>query len=237
MTAATAGAGVLKGRPLRPVRAAYRWSRAVLRPNAEDHLRALQRQGKVRMGAHSYGVPIVVDYAHDDTTLTIGAYCSLAMGTTFLLGGNHPKDRVTTFPIRTRWGLPGAGSDGYPTSRGDISVGSDVWTGHESLILGGVRIGHGAVVAARATVTRDVPPYAIVGGTPARVIGWRHTPLQRERLLALAWWEWPDDRVRAAVGHLTAPDVDGFLAWAEQDQIARATASPGHVRLSTGGED
>lgn len=236
MSSAGRGTGLLKSRPLRPVRAAYRWGRAALRPNEEDHLLALLREGRVDIGAHTYGVPIVVEHEHDDTRLTIGAYCSIATGSTFLLGGNHPTDRVTTFPMRIRWALPGAGTDGYPCSHGDITVGSDVWTGRECLILSGVTIGHGAVVAARATVTRDVPPYAIVGGVPARVIGWRHTPQQRERLLAIAWWTWPEERIKAAVTYLSSPDIEGFLAWAEGEGWAQSVPITGNTRHRRDGE-
>lgn len=197
-------------------RRAARRLRSRLAPTPQDRLQSLIAAGVVTMGEGTYGVPIVVDYAFGRTSLEIGRYCSIATGVTILLGADHPVDRVTTYPIRLQYGLPGALADGFPRPPDRPTVvGSDVWLGYESLVLGGTTIGHGAVVAARAVVTRDVPPYAVVGGVPARVIGWRHTPAQRERLLAVAWWEWPPSRVIEAVDRLSSNEIDAFLDWAE----------------------
>jgi hypothetical protein len=108
---------------------------------------------------------------------------------------------VTTFPIRERFGLPPA-DDGFPSSRGDISVADDVWIGFGVTVLSGVRIGHGAVVAAGALVTRDVPPFAVVGGTPARVLSYRCSDAVGEAIVRSRWWEWPDDEIRRRVDEL-----------------------------------
>jgi len=178
-----------------------------------DTLLTLQAQGRVVMGQGTYGVPRVKTYEYDDTRLIIGSYTSIAERVTFILGGNHPSDRVTTFPLRIRRDLPGAGSDGYPYSKGDISVGSDVWIGYGAMVLSGVTIGDGAVVAARSVVSADVPPFAIVAGTPARVLRYRHTPEQRVALLEISWWNWPEEQVDAAVERLTSPDIDSFILW------------------------
>lgn len=178
-----------------------------------DTLLRLQAQGRVVMGQGTYGVPRVETYANDDTGLIIGAYTSIAKRATFILGGNHPSDRVTTFPLRIMHGLPGAGSDGYPYSKGDIWVGSDVWIGYGALVLSGVTIGDGAMVAARSVVSADVPPFAIVAGAPARVLRYRHTPEQRVALLEISWWNWPEEQIVAAVERLTSPDIDSFIQW------------------------
>jgi hypothetical protein len=111
-------------------------------------------------------------------------------------------------------GLPGAGTDGYPNSKGDIQVGSDVWIGYGALVLSGVTIGHGSVVAANSTVITDVPPYAIVAGNPAKVIRYRHSPEQCAALLEIAWWNWPAADVDAAVDLLASADIDAFIGWA-----------------------
>ena len=176
-------------------------------------LRRLQRQGRVVYGTGSFGVPTIHTFVHDPTRLIVGNYCSI--GGTYLLGGQHNITHVTTYPLRINLGLEGAGQDGMPNLRGDIHVGSDVWTGYGSWILNGITIGDGAVVATGAVVTKDVPPYAIVGGIPAKVIGYRHTEEQREALLDIRWWDWPEEEVRSAVPYLASADLDAFIEYAQ----------------------
>jgi acetyltransferase-like isoleucine patch superfamily enzyme len=174
----------------------------------------LKRSGKVIWGEGSAGVPRIKDYDYDDSQLIVGNYCSLAGGAVILLGGYHALDAVTTYPHRILMGLEGAGEDGFPTIRGDTRIGSDVWIGTESLILSGVRIGDGAVVAAGAVVGRDVPPFAVVAGNPSRLVRYRFEEEQREALLRIRWWDWPRDRVIEAVPLLAGKDVDRFIDWA-----------------------
>ena len=182
-----------------------------------DALSALIADGMVEIGAHSYGVPRVLAWNLGDrktsSRVIIGRYCSIAGQVTFLPGGNHRTDFVSTYPFRIRWGLDGAAEDGNPYSKGDIRVGHDVWIGEGANILSGVSIGHGAVVAAFSVVTKDVPPYAIVGGAPARVIRRRFTPEQIEALLRIAWWNWPQAKVLDAVPLLNGSDVQAFIEW------------------------
>ncbi len=178
----------------------------------EAVLRRLQRKGRVVYGRGSFGIPQIHTFIHDETRLIVGNYCS--MGGHYMLGGYHPVDHVTTYPLRINYGLEGAGMDGNPVPADDIRVGSDCWTGYGSWILAGVTIGDGAVVATGAVVTKDVPPYAIVGGVPARVIKYRHTEEQREELLKIRWWDWPEEEVIAAAPLLSSPDIDGFIEYA-----------------------
>ena len=93
-----------------------------------------------------------------------------------------------------------------------VTVGHDVWIGHGAIILPGVRIGHGAVVAAGAVVTKDVAPYAIVAGVPARFLKWRFPPEISARIIALSWWDWEHDRLARAVDDMRALSVADFLA-------------------------
>lgn len=174
--------------------------------------RRLQRQGRVVVGPGTYGIPTVHTFELDDTRLLVGNYSSL--GSIILLGGEHAADRVTTYPHRILMGLEGAGEDGFPTRTGNTVIGSDVWACYQSMLLSGVRIGDGAIVAGGAVVTRDVPPYAIVGGNPARVIRYRFDDEQIAALLDIRWWDWPEDEVRAAVPLLAGADVDAFIAYA-----------------------
>ena len=93
-----------------------------------------------------------------------------------------------------------------------------MWLCSNSTVLSGVTIGHGAIVAAGALVTRDVEPYAVVGGNPAKFLRWRFPEEQRQALLQTAWWEWPDADIEQAVGKLCSDDIEGFLTYARQRQ-------------------
>lgn len=163
------------------------------------------------MGRYSYAPPRVLHYEFDAARLSIGSFCSIAWDATFMLGGNHYLDRITTFPLRLKLGLPGGATDGAVASRGDIAVGHDVWIGADALILSGVTIGNGAVVGARAVVTKDVRPYAIVAGNPAREIRRRFTDQQIDALESIAWWDWPIEQIRAQVDQLNNESIDDFI--------------------------
>ena len=156
----------------------------------------LVRSGRVVIGIGSYGTPTVRIYDGDQSTrLLIGNYCSIASSATFLLGGNHPTNRASTFPIRLRLQADNTYSDGFPSSKGDIVLGHDVWIGHDALVLSGVTIGNGAVIAAGSVVTRSVDPYTIVAGNPARKIRFRIDPEAAAKVEATEWWNWPPDEV------------------------------------------
>ena len=159
----------------------------------------------------SYGQPFVAYNKGDHAVVTIGRYCAIAAGVSFMPGGNHRTDWVSTYPFRLRYGLDGALRDGHPTTKGDITVGNDVWIGSDALILSGLTIGDGAVVAAKTVVTKDVPPYAIVAGNPSRVVSMRFTEQQRAGLLAIKWWEWPEETILERVASLNGGGIDEFL--------------------------
>lgn len=133
-------------------------------------------------------------YHYGPERLVIGKFCALGTGTTFIMNGaNHRIDGPSTFPFPT---MGGSWSEHFDLisdlpGRGDTVVGNDVWFGHGATVMPGVRIGHGAIVATDAVVTRDVPPYGIVAGNPARLIRTRYDATDVDRLLAVAWWDWP----------------------------------------------
>jgi acetyltransferase-like isoleucine patch superfamily enzyme len=154
--------------------------------------------------------PMRVYYANGDPPVRIGRYCSINETVTLMPGSEHPLDAVTSFFFY--WGM-GQGEPEQTLSRGPITIGNDVWMGRDALIMSGVTVGHGAAVAARAVVTKDVAPYEIVGGVPARHIGWRFDEQAREELLKIAWWEWPVEVVLANRAQLySRGDVVSFIA-------------------------
>ena len=134
--------------------------------------------------------------------LVIGKFCSIACGAKFLFNAaNHTLSSLSTYPFPIffeEWGLDTDTSSIAKAwdNHGDIVVGNDVWIGFEAVILSGVTIGDGAVIASRAVVTKDVPPYTIVGGVPAKTIRRRFDEDTIFKLLALKWWDWAEDRIR-----------------------------------------
>lgn len=140
---------------------------------------------KLRIGAESY----LRGGCELHNVSIIGRFCSIANGV--VLGqdkAGHPLDWVTTHPIASK-----VGQRCYDASVRPTVVGHDVWIGRDAMVFEGVSIGVGAVIAARAVVTRDVPPYAIVAGSPARLVRYRHPADLRELLLESKWWEYPLD--------------------------------------------
>lgn len=138
-------------------------------------------------GFASYGLPIVEDW-NQGTTLKIGSFCSIAQGVRILLGGGHRLDSVSTYPFPLMF-LDGVGGGSCQTSKGDVLIGSDVWIGMDAMILSGVVIGHGAVVAAGSVVSKNVPPFSVVAGNPARVVKYRFDDETIAALLETEWWK------------------------------------------------
>lgn len=172
------------------------------------------RYPKYVMGVGSYGIPAVHDF-DEGATLRVGAYTSIASGVEVILGGHHRMDWVSTYPFPAKV-EQASNIAGYNGSRGDVSVGNDVWLCTGCTLLSGVTIGDGAVVAARAVVSRDVPAYAIVAGNPARIVRWRFPEAVIKGLLEIKWWEWSVDEVKAASSRLCSNDMADFFEFAKQ---------------------
>ncbi|MFE4461714.1 CatB-related O-acetyltransferase [Nocardia tengchongensis] len=147
-------------------------------------------------------------YPFGPEKLIIGKYCAIASNTRFIMAGaNHPTAGVSTFPFTIFGGAWAEQTMDIITSipsKGDTVVGNDVWFGYNSLIMPGVRIGDGAIIATGAVVTADVPPYTIVGGNPAQVVKQRFSDAEVGQLLRAAWWNWPveliTENVRVIMG-------------------------------------
>ncbi len=157
---------------------------------------------------------VLYHYPINHERLVIGKFCSIACGAKFLFNSaNHTRRSLSTyiFPVLfEEWGLDVARIPEAWDNKGDIVVGNDVWIGYEAVILAGVTIGDGAIVAARAVVTQDVPPYTIVGGVPARPIRKRFSDQEIERLLTLRWWDWPAEKIAANLDAIQSSDLEAL---------------------------
>jgi len=142
---------------------------------------------------------VLYHYPINHEKLVIGKFCSIACGAKFLFNSaNHALGSLSTYPFPIffeEWGLPVEDIPAAWDNKGDIVVGNDVWIGYEAVILAGVTVGDGAIIGTRAVVTKDVPPYTIVGGVPAKPIRKRFDEDTIARLLELRWWDWPEERI------------------------------------------
>ena len=145
---------------------------------------------------------------------TIGKFCSIAEGAR-INPGNHATWRASQHHFTYRAVQFGLGEDdnSFFECRRDhwVTIGHDVWIGHGATLLAGVTVGTGAVIGAGAVVSKDVAPYEIVGGVPARHLKWRFTPKQAEALQQIAWWDWDHDTLRAALPNIRAMDIETFI--------------------------
>jgi virginiamycin A acetyltransferase len=142
---------------------------------------------------------VLYHYPINHDKLIIGKYCSLACGVRFLFNSaNHNMDSLSTYPFPIfyeEWGLDPRNVASSWNNKGDIIIGNDVWIGYEAIIMAGVTVGDGAIIGTRALVTKDVPPYTIVGGIPAKPIRKRFSEQTISSLLELRWWDWTEERI------------------------------------------
>lgn len=161
------------------------------------------------IGVGTYGYPEVLSW-NEGSILRIGRYCSISAHVVIMLGGEHRVDWVSMYPFS----ILSEGATGMPVNsrtKGDVILGNDVWVGEGALILSGVSIGDGAVVGARSVVTRDVAPYAIVGGIPAKYIRSRFDEATVQMLQEIAWWQWPEHQIIEALPFLLSSEISVFI--------------------------
>ncbi|MDE6761371.1 MAG: CatB-related O-acetyltransferase [Lachnospiraceae bacterium] len=155
---------------------------------------------------------VLYHYPINDDKLQIGKFCSIACGVKFLFNSaNHTLSSFSTYPFPLffeEWGLEKKDITNAWDNKGDIVIGNDVWVGYEAVILAGVTIGDGAIIGTRAVVTKDVPPYTIVGGVPAKPIKRRFSEETISVLLEIQWWDWSEERIARNISAIQSGNID-----------------------------
>ena len=158
---------------------------------------------------------VLYHYSFSRDRLIIGKFCALARGIKFIMNGaNHKISGFSTYPFYIfgkGWEKVTPEKEELPF-KGDTIVGNDVWIGYESVIMPGVKVGDGAIIAAKSVVVNDVPPYTIVGGNPARIIRQRFNDQIIEKLLEIAWWNWDITKISANLEKIVAADIQALLS-------------------------
>lgn len=189
----------------------YKFQQAHLRTKF-THTRDLMDKSFIVVGKYTYGEPQVPSYDRQGHILKIGSFCSIAQEVLILLGGNHSLDWVTTFPFEKEPEVFTNRPDKlYEASKGDVIIGNDVWIGRRVIILSGLNIGDGAIIAAGSVVTKDVMPYTIVGGNPAKFIRKRFDDTTISALLKIKWWDWEDEKINSNLNEICSSNVEDFI--------------------------
>lgn len=168
-----------------------------------------KQYSRFAIGDWTYGKPVIY-YWNEQTELRIGKFCSIADGVKILLGGEHGTDWVSTYPFKSLFRAAREAA-GPMATKGNVTIGNDVWIGSDVLVLSGVNIGDGAIVGGGSVVCKDVAPYSIVAGNPARQIRLRFDETKINSLLKIAWWNWPVDKIEGALPFIYSGDIQGFI--------------------------
>ena len=157
---------------------------------------------------------VLYRYPINGDKLKVGKFCSIACGAKFLFtSANHKMHSISTYPFPIffeEWELDVTNITSAWDNKGDIVIGNDVWIGYEAIVLSGVTIGDGAIIGARAVVTKDVPPYTIVGGIPAKPIRKRFSDEVISKLLELQWWNWPENRIKENIDVIQSGQINAL---------------------------
>jgi len=158
---------------------------------------------------------VLYHYPINHDKLIIGKFCSIACGTKFLFNSaNHNLNSLSTYPFPLffeEWDLKKENVTESWNNKGNIIIGNDVWIGYEAVILSGVNIGDGAVIGTRAVVTKDVPPYTIVGGVPAKIIRKRFSEEVISKLLEIKWWDWNKEKIKNNIEKIKRGDIENLI--------------------------
>ncbi len=168
-------------------------------------------------GKYSYGTPSI-KFDHQGNLCICGNFCSIAENVKIYVGGNHRMNCVTTYPFGHIYkNIFSATKEGHASSKGNVIIGNDVWIGENATIMSGVKIGDGAIIGNSSLVTKDVEPYSIVGGNPAKLIRYRFEKEQIDKLLKIKWWDWSDEKINKYMDLMLGPDINEFIRKAEED--------------------
>lgn len=169
---------------------------------------------RVVHGKHTYGVEYIKVWDYDipndsDLKVLIGNFCSIANDVFIFLAGNHNYKKLSTYPFNCfGW------SNSEPClskTNGSVIIGSDVWIGKSVTIMSGINIGDGSIIASNSVVTKDVEPYSIVGGNPAKHIRYRFNVEDINDLLSIKWWEWEDEKIKDNISLIDSDDISFFI--------------------------
>lgn len=163
-------------------------------------------------GKYTYGKTKIY-WQNENAKLVVGNFCSIAENVNIYLGGNHRTDWITTYPFghihQNIFNI--FNGQGHPATKGDVIIGNDVWIGNNVTIMSGVTIGDGVVIANNSHVVKNVEPYSLVGGNPAKLIKYRFSQEQIEKLLQIKWWYWDDDKINKFTPLLCNNNIDEFI--------------------------
>ncbi|MFJ5406041.1 Vat family streptogramin A O-acetyltransferase [Pectobacterium sp. IFB5596] len=166
-------------------------------------------------GAENFEKNVLYHYPFIGDKLIIGKFCAIARGAKFIMNGaNHRLSGLSTYPFQifgNGWEKVTPKPEDLPY-KGDTVIGNDVWIGYDALIMPGVHIGNGAIIASRAVVTADVPAYTVVGGNPAKILKARFAPDVINTLETLSWWDWPIEKITRHLDIIAAGDIDALQA-------------------------
>lgn len=186
----------------------------------------------IKIGKYTYGLSkknvhwTVKAYDYNNNykkpKLIVGKYCSIGFNSKIFLGGNHRHDWITTYPfqamhndlsyiLKNNFTNVDKHVVGYPHSNGDVNIGNDVWFGENVTVMSGIKIGDGAVIAANSTVVKDVEPYSISGGNPAKHIKYRFSEEIIKRLLEIKWWDIEESKLDKLLPYMLNNDIDLFF--------------------------
>ncbi|WP_260258362.1 type B chloramphenicol O-acetyltransferase [Vibrio intestinalis] len=179
------------------------------------------------VGKHSYYSGYYHGHGFDDCArylsaerddvdkLIIGSYCSVGSGAVFMMAGNqgHRNDWISTFPFFYQQNENFEGAEDGFCRAGDTIIGNDVWIGSEAMIMSGVKVGDGAIIASRAVVTKDVAPFEVVGSNPAKHIKFRFSEAEISMLLEMKWWDWSESTLKGVMKLLCSSDINGLYQY------------------------
>lgn len=168
----------------------------------------------ISYGKGSYGQPQILGF-DEHSKVVVGKYCSIASGVVFYFEGRQRGNRVTTSSLKTLVS-PGIPYKVLSRRKNKLTIGNDVWIGMNAFIFSGITIGDGAVVAAGAVVTENVPSYAIVGGNPAKIIRYRFDQETIQKLIGIAWWNWPEEKIKSAMPLILSNELNSFIKMYEK---------------------